>query len=129
MNVQNTNKQTFTAKFLYSDSLKRVADYAVKHNQFDRLNQARKNIDNVLLTTRVKLDISESANGRPVVSFTTYKPKKSVLVAYSFDDYVEVKKTTYAASKNCNPFKFALEKIIKLGNSAPKNKMYKTVIK
>ena len=68
---------SFQAKFIYSDALKQVADYAVKHNKFNKLNQARKNIDSTYLTTRLKLDISKNADNLPVVSFTRYVPKKA----------------------------------------------------
>ena len=35
----------FNAKFIQSDDLKKIADYAVEHGKFEKLNQARKNID------------------------------------------------------------------------------------
>lgn len=119
---------SFQAKFLHSESLKMVADYAVEHNKFEKLNQARKNIDSSFLQTRLKLDIKESKNGNPIVSFTKYEPKKNVNVAYSLDDYEVVKITEFKSEKKINPLKFALEKIIKLGNNAPRNNMYKNVI-
>ena len=48
MLINNTNTRNFTpnfkAKFLHSESLKLVADYAVAHGKFNKLNSARKNI-------------------------------------------------------------------------------------
>ena len=131
MQIQNTNnyQTAFQAKFLHSDDLKRVADYAVEHNKFAKLNQARKNIDSAFLLTRLKLNISQNSDGYPVVSFTRYVPKKNVNIAYSMDDFAESKTTSFTASQKMNPLKFALEKIIKLGNGAPKNNMFKTVVK
>ena len=40
-----TQSPSFKAKFLYSDSLKQVADYAAERGKFGKLNEARKNID------------------------------------------------------------------------------------
>ena len=128
MDISRT-QPSFQAKFIYSDSLKQVADYAVKHNKFNKLNQARKNIDSAYLTTRLKLDISKNADNLPVVSFTRYVPKKGALPPFESSDYVQAKTISYAASKKINPLKFALEKIIKLANNAPQNKMYKSVVK
>ena len=119
---------SFQAKFLHSESLKMVADYAVEHNKFDKLNQARKNIDASYLQTRLKMDISEKENGNYIVSFTKYCPKKNINIAYSLDDYEIVKTTEFTSEKKINPLKFALDKIIKLGNNAPHNKMYKKVV-
>lgn len=129
MLVLNQNSPSFQAKFLYSDSLKQVADYAVAHGKFKKLNQARKNIDNSHLQTRLLLNISQDNNGKPVVSFTRFVPKKTVIIPQTMDDYSESKTTIFTSSKKVNPLKFALEKIIKLSNNAPNNNMYKNVVK
>ena len=123
------NQPSFQAKFVYSDSLKQVADYAVEHNKFNKLNQARKNIDNAYLTTRLKLDITKNSDNLPVVNFSRFIPKRGAIPPFAAGDYVQVKTVSYAASKKINPLKFALEKIIKLSNNAPQNKMYKSVVK
>lgn len=129
MKIQNSySQQTFQAKFLYSDSLKQIADYAVAHGKFEKLNTARKNIDNAFLTTRLKVDIYKE-NGKCGVSFARYIPKKNVLVAQNYDeDYFLAKVITYETEKISNPLKFALYKILKLGNNAPNNNMYKEVV-
>lgn len=133
MKVQNNihypcYNTSFQAKFLHSESLKKVADYAVEHNKIDKLIQAKKNIDTSYLQTRLKMDISETETGKPIVSFTKYSPKKNINIAYSIDDYEIVKTTEFKSEKKINPLKFALDKIIKLGNNAPHNKMYKKVV-
>lgn len=74
------------------------------------------------------MDISEKENGNYIVSFTKYSPKKNINIAYSLDDYEIVKTTEFTSEKKMNPLKFALDKIIKLGNNAPHNKMYKKVV-
>lgn len=133
MRIQNNTHFTsyntnFQAKFLHSESLKMVADYAVEHNKFDKLNQARKNIDSAFLQTKLRMDIRKNKNGNPVVSFTKYSPKKNVDIAYTLDDYELIKTTEFISEKKMNPLKFAFEKIIKLSNNAPHNKMYKHVV-
>lgn len=128
MKIQNNQTQTsFGAKFLNSDSLKQLAQYSVEHGKFDKLNAARKNIDSAFLSTRLKVDIFEE-NGKPGVSFTRFVPKKNVLIAKYQDDFVQDKVVTIKSDKKCNHLKFALEKIIKLSNNAPHNKMYKNVV-
>lgn len=127
MKIQNnTNQTAFQAKFLYSNSLKQIADYAVEHGKFEKLNEARKNIDSAYLTTRLKVDIFEK-DGKPGVSFTRYTPKKD-MVAKSNNDYMQVKQIKYISSTKCNPLKFALERLIRLGNNAPHNNMFRSVV-
>lgn len=38
----NEQKLPFQAKFLNSEAMKQIADYAVERGKFDKLNQARK---------------------------------------------------------------------------------------
>ena len=90
MFIQSTNssnklKLSFQAKFLNSEAMKQIADYAVERGKFDKLNQARKNIDTSCLQTRLRIDIGEE-EGKPFVTFTIYKPKTSVILAISMDD-------------------------------------------
>lgn len=128
MKIQNNpSQQTFQAKFLHSESLKMIAQYAVDHGKFDKLNTARKNIDKAYLTTRLRVDIYKE-NGKCGVSFSRFVPKKNVLIAENKDDFVLSKVTTYETNKESNPLKFALRKIIKLNNNAPHNNMYKDVV-
>ena len=44
------------------------------------------------------------------------------------DDLKLEKVTIYKSDKKMNPLKFALEKLIKLGNNAPENNMFKNVV-
>lgn len=118
----------FQAKFLHSEDLKNIVEYAVEKNKFDKLNQARKNIDSAFLTTRLILDIFEKSNGKNIVRFSTFKPKKNAQVPYNLTDYELVKTTEFTNDKKINPLKFALEKIIKLSNNAPHNNMYKNIV-
>ena len=124
---QNQINPTFKAKFLYSKSLELVADYAVQKGKFDKLNEARKNIASTNLTTRLRFDMGEK-NGKPFVTFARYNLKPGVIIPETMNDYKPPKVFIYPSSKNENVLKFALERIIKLGNNAPKNNMFKKVV-
>ena len=124
--IQSSNVQ-FGAKYLNSDSLKQVVEYAVERNKFDKLNSARKNIDKACFRTRLKVDIGEN-EGKPFISFSRYNPKSTVIVPKTSDDMVLEKVSVYKSDKKMNMLKFALEKLIKLGNNAPHNNMYKNVV-
>ena len=93
-----------------------------------KLNTARKNIESSYLTMRLRADIYENDEGEKFISFSKFIPKKNVLVAKNQDDYIMAKTTTYKSNKKGSLLKFALEQIIKLGNNAPNNKMYKHVV-
>ena len=110
-NYTYAHSPKFGAKFLHSESLKQVADYAVENGKFDKLNQARKNIEGAHLQTRVRFDMGVNDKGFPFLTFSRFNPKKSVLVPMSADDYQLTKATVIESSNKCNPLKFAFEKI------------------
>lgn len=127
MEVKNYNSNIqFQAKFLKSDSLTDIVNYAVEHGKFDKLNKARKNIDNAYLRYRLKVQLCFT-DGKPTVIISRYEPPKRKFVM-SLDDYELTAQTEFIAKKQRNPLKFALEKLIELGNNAPNNNMYKKVV-
>ncbi len=129
MQIQNTNYSTnFRAKFLNSQSLRAFAEYAVENGKFERLNQARKNIDKAYLTRKLDFELYTTMDGYPYAIFTRYTPKKNVLFPKNREDYEMSEPFIFNSSKKCNPLKFGFELIKKLGNSAPKNNMYKEVV-
>ena len=125
-NNYNIN-QNFKAKFLKSESMDKLVEYAINHNKFDKLNQARKNIDTYPLSTRLRVDIYDKG-GMPAIKFTRFEPKRNVLIPMDMQDYVQTVVTEFVAPKKQSLLKFAFDKIIKLGNSAPDNKMYQNVV-
>jgi hypothetical protein len=127
-NYTNYNKPNFGAKFFHSESLKNLVEYSIEQGKFDRLNQARKSIDNAYLTTRLRMDISKNETNNPVVIFTRYKLKNGVIVPKSMDDYKLDKTVEFVSDNTENPLAYAFRKFIKLSNSAPDNKMYKDVV-
>ncbi len=127
----NTYKQynpQFQAKFLYSKDLENVVKYAIEHNKFDKLNQARKNIESAHFPKRLKLEIDKNKDGNTVIRFIRLTPRKTVAFPRTLEDFSIKKVKEYICFKNTNPLKFAFEKIIKLGNNAPNNNMYKDVV-
>ena len=129
MKIQNNNfnQPAFQAKFLNSKSLKMIADYAVEKGKFKKLNTARKNIDKSRLTTLLRVDIFKKED-KCGITLTKYIPKDNILVPEYMDDYIITNIKTYETTKTSNPLKFGLEKIIKLGNNAPHNNMFKEVV-
>lgn len=127
-NYQNNYKPAFGAKFLHSEALKQIAQYAVERGKFDKLNQARKNIDKSNLRTRIKVDFGVNDKGFPFVTFARYEPQKDVLIAKSMEDYTITKVKTCESSKKENVVKFAFQKILKMSNDAPKNNLYRKIV-
>ncbi len=131
MNIKNNTTNTspaFQARFFYSDALKSVVDYAITTNHFEKLNKARKNISASHFNIRLLLDIGESTTGKPCVNITRFVQKENISFPQNSNDYNIVKQITFKSSKKMNPLKFALQTIIKLGNNAPKNKMFQATI-
>lgn len=128
MKINRTSNINFQAKFLKSDSLQQVVNYAIERGKFDKLNTARKNIDNTHFSTRLMVDVGDD-EGRPFVSFTRYNLKPNAPLNYTMEDFRPEKTTVFKSSVKMNPLKFALEKIIKMGNDAPHNNIYKKVVK
>lgn len=124
----HNTKPSFGAKFFDSESLAQIAEYAVEHGKFAKLNRARLNIDTACLRTRLKVDIKQNESANHSLVFTRYVPKPTVIVPKSIADYIPVKVTVLNLGNKGNVLKAALEKLIKLGNSAPKNNLYKRIV-
>lgn len=126
-NITNSSAVTFQARYLNSESLKKIAEYAIEKNKFYKLNQARKNTAKYYIQTKLRVDVGD-VDGYPYVTFARYNPKSGVVVPKVMDDLKLEKVTIYKSDKKMNPLKFALEKLIKLGNNAPENNMFKNVV-
>lgn len=124
----NKHNPNFKAKFLYSEDLKKVVDYAVRHKKFEKINTARKNIDKVCLTTRIKVEIKKSEDGKDCAIFTKFVPKDNVIIPRVYEDYKVANVTVLKNKNNTSILRFVMEKIIKMGNNAPKNNLYKKII-
>lgn len=127
MQIENTkNYQTFGAKFTNTETLHKVVDYAISKNKFNKLNTARKNIEKTDCFTKVAVDLVEDAD-KTIFRFTTYKPQYSSKNGKLVTTY-KVSEFERQASKN-NVIKELFEYLVKMGNNAPENKIYKHIVK
>ena len=128
MEIKSTN-QHFGARFLDSPHLRDIVADSVQKGKFDKINQARKNIGLQDLKIRLKVDLCYT-DGKPTIIFSRYEPKKNVLIPQSMDDYVLTAITEFTSAKNNEGIlKFARRMIVKMGNNAPENNMYKKVVR
>ncbi len=127
MNIQNSSPQiNFQAKFLQSESLYQIVDYAIKHGKFSELNAARKVLETADPRTRVIVDICYT-NKKPTVIFTHMVPNQARSGMYA-DEFVVRKQTDFIAKKaDENPLKFALNQIINMAKNGTKGGQYKEI--
>ena len=126
--TSNNYSPACKAKFFYTDDLKNVVQHAIDTNRFDKLNFARKRIDNAYLTKRIKFELQMHPEGYPIAVFTTYTPKKGVKIPKKMSDYLESEPFMFPAFRNIKPVRFGLEMIIKLSNNAPNNRLYQKIV-
>lgn len=129
MQINNTrNCKSFGAKFTNTKTLHKVVGYAMSKKDFDKLNNARKNIEKTDCFTKVAVDLVKDAKtGKKTFLFTTYKPKytyKSGQIEKSYD----ISKYERPATKTI-VIEELFEYLVKMGNNAPKNKIYKHIVK
>ncbi len=128
MNINSQNNVlSFRARFFNSESLRSVANYAAEHGKFEKLNNSRKNIEKYYFNRRLLVDIGEK-EGKPYITFTRFVQKPEVIVPKTMLDFKQDKVVTIQSEKRMNPLKFAFEKLVKLGNEAPKNNMFKNIV-
>ena len=116
----------FKAKILYNNALKQINEKAAEIGQFENLKIAKRNIAMHDNNIGLLIDIGEN-NGKPFVSFSKYVPRKKVKSPKTFDDFKLAITETFEAGRHYNPVEFALSKLLKLGNDAPNNNMYKKI--
>ena len=127
MQIENTkNHQTFGAKFTNTETLHKVVDYAISKNKFNKLNTARKHIEKNDFFTKIAVDLVEDSE-KKIFRFTTYKPQYSSKNGKLVTTY-KVSEFERQASKN-NVIKALFEYLVKMGNNAPENKIYKHIVK
>ena len=126
--MQINSTPSFKAKFLYSDSLDRVVKYAVENGRFEKLNNARKNIE--AQDPFTKLILTCGFNKEKQQSFlkvVRFKPKYKYIDGKVIKEYmIKITKRYYNEQ---DPLKLAYNKIIKMSHNAPNNKLYEEMIK
>lgn len=127
MNIQQMNNTCFQAKIINNDSYNDVMKYALGHNKFARFTKTLENIDKIRKDTFVKMDICYTGD-YPTVVFSRYEKGWNKELHTPTEDYVLKRQVDFISTKKENPVKYALSKLIKLGNDAPNNKMYQEVV-
>lgn len=127
MNIQQTNTINFNAKLIHNNSYEEVMKYALEHNKLTKFTTTLENIDKIRKNTYIKMDICYT-DDYPTVVFSRYEQGWNKSLQQATDDYVLKKQVDYISDKKGNPLKYALRKLIKLGNNAPNNKMFQDVV-
>ena len=104
-----------------------LAAYAAEKGKLEKLANAAGNIDSEYRKTYLRVDLYEK-DGKPCISFSRFLPKKNVKKVKSTDDLILTHIQEYKSEKACNPLKFALHKIIRLGYDVPNYKLFKEVV-
>ncbi|MBE7713484.1 MAG: hypothetical protein E7Z87_07055 [Cyanobacteria bacterium SIG26] len=126
--TQNHQNINFKAKFLHSQDLENIVKYSIKKGKFEKLNIARKMIDERHLKARLMVELSTNENGLPIMTITKFLPNKNITTAATINDYHIAKTTKLESGKKMNPLKFGLEKLIKMGNNHADNKLFERVV-
>jgi len=127
MNIQPINNINFNAKIVNNESYNDVMKYALEHNKLTRFTKTLENIDKIRKDTYIKMDICYTGD-YPTVVFSRYEKGWNKVLQEPTDYYVLKRQVDYISTKRENPVKFALGKLIKLGNDAPNNKMFQEVV-
>ncbi len=118
----------FQARFFHSDALKRIADYAVETQQFEKLNQARKNIASLYFNTRLLVNISKTSDNKPSLDISRFVKRSDVAFPQNSDDYKLVTRVSFAGKKGQDPLNFALKTLIRMGKNIPNNKIFQRAV-
>ena len=127
MNIQPANNVNFNAKMIKNDSYNDVMKYAMAKNKFTKFLTTLENIDKIRKETLIQMDICYTGD-YPTVVFSRYELGWDPVLQQQTNNYVLKKQVDYISTKKENPLKFALRKLIKLGNNAPDNNMFKEVV-
>lgn len=127
MNIQQNSNLSFNAKIVNNKTYDEVMKFALEHNKMTRLLSTLSNIDKIRKDTYIKMDICYTGE-YPSVVFSRYEKGWNRSLQMPTEDYILKRQVDYISTKKENPVKFALSRLIKLGNDAPNNKMYQEVV-
>ena len=127
MNIKNNHSQiNFQAKFLQTESIYEITEYAVKNGKFNELNKARKIFEKADPRTRVAVDICYTGK-KPTLIFSYYVPNPARSGMFS-DEFILVNQTDFIAKREKeHPLKFALKLIINIAKQGEKSSQFKTI--
>ena len=127
MEIKNYNSNVqFQAKFKNSISLKDIEIYAIKSGRIENFYRAKKNIAKADFQKKLKVDLCYT-DDKPTVIFSRYEQLKDEF-SKSLNNYELVAQTEFIANKPIKLLEFGLHTILKLGSTAPNNKMYQKVV-
>ena len=127
MNIQSNSNLCFNAKIINNQSYNDVVRYALEHNKIPRLKSTLDNIDRIRKDTLIEMNICYTGE-YPTVVFSRYEKGWNKILKEQTDNYVLKRQVDYISTKKENPLKFALSRLIKMGNDAPNNKIYQEVV-
>ena len=127
MNIKSCDNLSFNAKIVPNSSYNQVMDYAVQHGKAAKLFEALENIDRIRHDTLIEMNVCYTEN-YPTVVFSRYEKGWNKVLQEPTDYFVIKRQVDYISDKKENPLKYALSRLIKLGNDAPNNKMFQEVV-
>ncbi len=129
MDVKNINLNTpsFQAQFIPGKSLSKIVEYAQEKGKLEKLAAAEKNIAACYKDVYLKVSVFVRKE-KPGIIFYRFKPKKNVTKPKGMQDLVLSKIKSYKSKKKCDPMKYALHKLIRLGYDVPNYNLFQEVV-
>lgn len=119
---------SFKASFCNTESMQKVAKYAVGKGKFAKLNEARKNIAAHDWFTKLEMNCGfDETKKKSFFEITRFKPK--YIINNGQIEKIYNVKTTKKYYDTTDAIRLACAKIIKMSKSAPNNKLYKDMVK
>jgi len=127
INNYNHKPPVFKAKFLDTPAIREVAKWAVETGNFNKLNEARKQIDYAAVKARIHMDLATNIEGYPIAIFKRYFPKK--LNPEYEEDYIISKPIMYfGKDKDVSAIEYGYRKIVQMGFYVTRNRLFKDII-
>ncbi len=129
MDVKNINLSTpsFQAQFLPCKSLSKIVEYAQEKGKMEKLIAAEKNIATCYKDVYLKVGIFVKKE-KPGIIFYRFKPKNNIATPKDIKDFDLFNIKAYKSKKKCNPMKYALHKLIRLGYDVPNYNLFQEVV-
>jgi len=128
----NQSNQHFGALFNKSTDLENIITDSMKKGKFKKIKEAKRNIGKQDPSVRLSVNLfyhNEHGINYPAIIFSRFEPKNGIKIPKSQKDYNLTGITEYIADKEMDILTYGRRMIAKLGHEAPKNKMYKQVVK
>ena len=132
MEIKPVNARTYTpnfgVKFVTNDDFIDVISYAMEHKKSDKLIQSLSNMDKKFKDTIVEMNICYT-DKNPTLVFSRYIPGWNKTLKQPTGQYVLRRQVDYESENpKINPLKFALNKLIRMGQNRANNKMFDNIV-